>query len=154
MNGAPLCSPAPYTVTMFGWRSLAAMRASRDGDASAALSTANAPLGMVFVALAAATWIATIASAWRNLAVLITWGLAAAAATALAIGAFTGITGWIGVGGWLLVATAVLAWYTAAARLFNTMAGHTILPVGAFGGARRRASVDAGLGEPGVTESC
>jgi succinate-acetate transporter protein len=143
-----------FAFTMWGtlWLALGAITLFLDGDAAAALTTTNVPLGMIFVAIAAATWIATIASAWRNLASLITWGLAAAAATAMAIGALTGATGWFVVAGWLLVATAVLAWYTAAARLFNTMAGHMVLPVGQLGGARRRVSLDAGLNEPGITE--
>jgi len=144
-----------FAFTMWGtlWLAVGGITLFLAGDAAASLTVTGAPLGMIFVALAAATWIATIASAWRNLAVLLTWGLAAAAATSIAIGAFTLATGWFVVAGWLLVATAVLAWYTAAARLFNTMAGHSILPVGQLGGARRRASLDAGLGEPGITES-
>ena len=39
-------------------------------------------------------------------------------------------TGLVGLGGWIGLLTAVVAWYTSAAVLLNGMAGRTILPVG------------------------
>ena len=38
--------------------------------------------------------------------------------------------GLVGLGGWMGLLTAVVAWYTSAAVLLNGMAGRTILPVG------------------------
>lgn len=121
------------------------------GVLSTAALTGN-ELGMIFVTLAVASWIGTIASAWRNLSVLFAWAAAAVSATVLAVGSFGVSPGWVVSGGWALIVTAVLSWYAASARLLNTMSGHTLLPVGRLGVARRRPSLDAGLGEPGVME--
>ncbi len=39
-------------------------------------------------------------------------------------------TGWVALGGWIGILTALVAWYTSAAALVNGMAGRSILPVG------------------------
>lgn len=39
-------------------------------------------------------------------------------------------TGLVALGGWIGILTALMAWYTSAAVLLNTMAGRTLLPVG------------------------
>jgi succinate-acetate transporter protein len=40
-------------------------------------------------------------------------------------------TGLVALGGWIGILTALVAWYTSAALLVNSMAGRSILPVGA-----------------------
>ena len=39
-------------------------------------------------------------------------------------------TGLVALGGWIGILTALVAWYTSAAVLVNTMAGRSVLPVG------------------------
>ncbi|HEY0259546.1 MAG TPA: acetate uptake transporter [Lacisediminihabitans sp.] len=48
---------------------------------------------------------------------------------ALAIGTMTGSATIIHIGGWLGLITAVLAWYGSFAVVFNSTAGHAVLPV-------------------------
>ncbi len=49
---------------------------------------------------------------------------------ALTVGAYAGATSLTRLGGWLGVVTAILAWYTAAAVVVNTMFRRAVLPVG------------------------
>jgi succinate-acetate transporter protein len=48
----------------------------------------------------------------------------------LAIGAFSASTGWDKLGGWLGIATAIVAWYTAMAGIVNSTKSVVKLPVG------------------------
>jgi hypothetical protein len=47
-----------------------------------------------------------------------------------AIGLSAGSTGWVKVAGWVLVAAAILAYYTASAIMLVASAGKVILPLG------------------------
>jgi succinate-acetate transporter protein len=65
---------------------------------------------------------------------------------ALSIGNFQGNafgSGFVALGGYLGFLTALVAWYTSAAIVINSMAGRTVLPVGGplWGGSEGSAAV-------------
>jgi hypothetical protein len=54
-------------------------------------------------------------------------------------------SGWIHLGGWVGIATALVAWYTSAAGVINGMTGRIVLPVGSALQLGRRAPMPRGL---------
>ena len=130
------------------------MAADHVGAYPAALApqagTVNQGFGFWWVALAVITGLGTIAALGANLA------LTGVLAT-LAVGAGFTAAGWfapsewsLNVGGWLFVASAILALYTAAAMMFEGSFGRTILPLGKFraaaaGRARPQGGPAAGV---------
>ncbi len=109
--------------------------------------------GMWFVALAWITLMGAIAATAENVAltaVLGTLALGAAfAAVAEFVGSATG-SGWAALAGWTFVISAVCAWYTGSALMFEGVWGKPILPVGMTRHAKEAPDVAAGAGEPGV----
>jgi hypothetical protein len=115
-------------------------------------------LGYWFYALAAITAVGAIASLAESLAL-------SAVLFPLAVGsAFLGVfytlggSGWEHVGGYITMASAVTAFYTASAMVLVSTYGRVILPLGKY---RRQANVPGGqptypiqfeLGEPGVKQ--
>jgi uncharacterized protein len=53
-------------------------------------------------------------------------------------------SGWIHIGGWVGIATAVVAWYTSAAGVINGMTGRIVLPVGSALTMGRRSPMPRG----------
>ena len=53
-------------------------------------------------------------------------------------------SGWIHLGGWVGIATALVAWYTSAAGVINGMTGRTVLPVGSALQFGRRSPMPRG----------
>jgi len=114
-------------------------------------------LGYWFVALAAITLSGAVAALAESLSLsAVLWTLTVGAAL-LAVGYLTGGSGWLRGGGWVLLVSAALAWYTATAMMVESTFGRVILPLGA-----RRAKdpnlpphaahlpIEFELGEPGV----
>ncbi len=69
---------------------------------------------------------------WTLMAITAAGALAAIAESSLcfAIGLSAGSTGWVKVAGWVFVASAILAWYTATAIMMLSGAGKVVLPLG------------------------
>lgn len=89
--------------------------------------------GYWFVVLSAVTFAGAMAAHGENIAIAVVlhtlWAGAALLALANFVGAEAG-SGWASAAGWVLVASAVLAWYTASAMMLAAAYGKTILPLG------------------------
>jgi succinate-acetate transporter protein len=107
-----------------------------------------------FIALAAITLMGTIAAAAENLALTSVLGVLTAGASAAAIAEFLGTPpgeGWTAIAGYTFMISAILAWYTASALMFEGV-GRPILPVGLTKQAKQMPDVNPGEGEPGVAK--
>lgn len=107
-------------------------------------------MGMWFVGLAWVTWMGAWASGGASFSLVTLFVLLAAGATTGAIANFSGSAGWVGVTGWLLLLSAVAAWYTASALMLESAYGRAILPLGKVRHAEVAPKVAVGIGEPGV----
>jgi len=108
-----------------------------------------------FVALAAITLMGTIAAAAENLALTSVLGTLTLGSIAAALAEFVGSTpghGWDAIAGWIFIVSAVLAWYTASALMFEGIYGRAVLPVGMTKKAQHEPAVVTGEGEPGVAK--
>jgi uncharacterized protein len=114
------------------------------------------PLGYWFIVLAAITLSGTLASLTENLALFSVLGTLTAGSVLLAISYLIGSTTLLTWGGWVLVVSAALAWYTATAMMLIATTGRTVLPLfkptsgGNKPGARPLVAVEYAEGEPGV----
>jgi succinate-acetate transporter protein len=95
-------------------------------------SAATSPeFGMWFVALCIVTAFGAIAATGENLALFIVLGTLAAGSGLLAAGMIGAVHGLIIAGGWVLVASAAAAFYTAGAMMLEqSFTGHVVLPLG------------------------
>ena len=107
-------------------------------------------LGFWFIALAAITWIGMFAALATNASLVVVLGTLAAGSTVAAIGFIVGSSGLVQAAGWIFIASAIAAWYTASAIMLEEAFGRSILPVWQFDPAKDRPELSAGLGEPGV----
>lgn len=113
------------------------------------------PFGYWFIALAAITWSGAIAALAVSLGLTAVLTALAAGATSLAIGFIANISGWRTVGAWILIVSAVLAWYVATAMMLEGTFRRVVLPIGKVGGANRpgrepRKPIQFMAGEPGI----
>lgn len=99
--------------------------------ASPAAATA---VGYWFIGLAAITWVGVVAALAENMALLLVLLTLAAGSTLLAIGMTAGFGILQTVGALVLIASAVIAWYTASAMVLAVNFGRPVLPVGPLGG--------------------
>jgi uncharacterized protein len=113
-------------------------------------------LGFWFLALAAITLSGAVAALAENLSLsAVLWTLTVGAGL-LAVGYLTGGATWIRSGGWVLLVSAALAWYTATAMMLESSFGRVILPVGARQKRLEPAAhaahlpIEFPMGEPGV----
>ncbi|MDQ3910979.1 MAG: GPR1/FUN34/YaaH family transporter, partial [Actinomycetota bacterium] len=106
--------------------------------------------GWWFVALAWITVMGAIAAAFESVAVTAVLGTLALGSAFAAIGEFLGSTGWAMVAGWVFVVSAVCAWYTASALMFEGVRGKPTLPVGLTRRAKEAPDIAVGAGEAGV----
>jgi hypothetical protein len=115
-------------------------------------------LGYWFLVLAVITGFGTIAALGENLAITSVLGTLAAGSAFAAVHFLTGGATWETVAGWVFIASAILATYTAGAMMIAGTWGRTILPVGMY---RRDANVPGRrpidalqyeFGEPGVKQ--
>ena len=104
--------------------------------------------------LAAITWMGAVAALARTVALALTLGVPAAGSILLAIGWAGPIPVVLKPAGDVLVASAVLAFYSASALLLESSFQRPVLPVGQLWPRVERAAQSApfryGLGEPGV----
>ena len=90
----------------------------------------NHDLGWILLAWAIFNTYMLIWSAATNLAVFSVFLTLEATEILLFAGFFSISSGWIKAGGYVGVLTALVAWYTSAAGVFNGMRGKTVVPVG------------------------
>ena len=108
--------------------------------------------GYWFIALAAITLMGTIAAAAENLALTLVLGTLTAGSIVAAIAELLGSSpdqGWDAITGYTFMISAILAWYTASALMFEGV-GRPILPVGMTKQAQQEPAVAPGAEEPGV----
>jgi succinate-acetate transporter protein len=107
-------------------------------------------LGFWFVALGAITWMGFVAACAENAALAAVLFLLAGGSTIAAIANIAGIHGLGIFAGWWFILSALLAWYTATAMMFEATFRRPILPVGQTTRAAHAAAIASGAGEPGV----
>ena len=112
-------------------------------------------LGFWFIALAWITIMGTIAATANNLALTLTLGTLSLgsifATLANLLGSSPGM-GWEAAAGYTFILSAICAWYTASALMFEGVSGKAVLPVGTTARAQKAPSVAPGEGEPGVAK--
>ncbi|MCC7106052.1 MAG: CBS domain-containing protein [Chloroflexi bacterium] len=106
-------------------------------------------IGWWLIAMAAITWVGTIAAAAENWILTGVLGFLAAGSTVSAGGFLAGNTGTLQVGGWLLIISAVIAWYLASAMMLAGTYKRAIVPLGRYRVLQTHSGPDE-LGEPGV----
>lgn len=131
---------------------LVALRALPIPSASPAVQVG---LGYWFITLAAITWVGAAAAMAESAALTAVLAALAAGATLLAIAWTASLTGLEPIGGTVLVASSVFAFYTASAMLLQGTFGRIVLPVGKRHMANRPGAIPSQpiqyeLGEPGV----
>ena len=116
---------------------------------------ARVAFGYWFVGLAAVAWAGFAAALAENVALSLVLLTLAGGSTLLAIGMVAAFPALVPIGAIVLVASAVLAWYTASAMMLTASFGRAVLPIGgrsgpqAAGGTERRP-VQFRAGEPGI----
>ncbi len=109
-------------------------------------------LGFWFIALAWITIMGAIAATAENKALTAVLGTLALGATFAAIAELLGSETWTVLAGYTFIVSAICAWYTASALMFEGVAGKPVLPVGLTKKAREAPEVNRGAGEPGVMQ--
>lgn len=115
-------------------------------------------LGYWFLALAVITGFGMVAALGENLGITAVLATLAVGSAFIAIFYLTGASGWKTVGGWVLVASAFIATYTAGAMMIAASWGRTVLPLGEYNKAANipgRKPIDPlqyEFGEPGVKQ--
>jgi uncharacterized protein len=113
-------------------------------------------LGYWFIVLGAVTTMGALASLAEGGALFATLGTLSAGSILLAIAYLIGSSTLVTWAGWVLVASAIIAWYTASAMMFAATAGRTVLPLFKYNrdanmpGGRPIVPVQYADGEPGV----
>jgi uncharacterized protein len=97
---------------------------------NAAGSVSDPAFALWFYTLAAITAVGALAAIAENMALFAVLGTLATGSALLAIGLSAAGTGWVKVAGWVLVASAILAWYTASSIMLLSSAGRVVLPLG------------------------
>lgn len=106
------------------------MVASGALPAPTASPVARVAFGYWFIVLAAITWVCFVAASAQNLSLSLVLVALAAGATLLAIGLAAGVAVLVTIGAIVLVASAVLAYYTASAMMLQVSWGRVVLPMG------------------------
>jgi len=118
----------------------------------------NGALAMWFFTLGAITAAGALAATAENLALTAVLGTLAAGSIFLAIGHGVGSTGWVKLAGWVLVISAILAYYLATAMMLAASAGKVLLPLGKpkkdanKPGSQPVRPIELEWGEPGVKQ--
>lgn len=123
--------------------------------APGASRTAEVAFGYWFIVLAAITWIGALAATAENLSLALTLGVLAAGATLLAIAHVGNVSVAETAAGYVLLASAVLAFYVASSMLLQSTFGRVVLPLGKVRAPNRPGAIPTQpiqyeLGEPGV----
>jgi uncharacterized protein len=118
----------------------------------------NGAMAMWFFTLGAVTAAGALAATAENLTLTAVLGTLAAGSIFLAIGNGVGSTGWVKLAGWVLVVSAILAYYLATAMMLAASAGKVMLPLGKpkadanKPGAQPVRPIELEWGEPGVKQ--
>ncbi len=123
--------------------------------ATGALTAPQGPfpaLGFWFIALAWITTMGAIAATAENAALTAVLGTLTLGSVFAAIAELLGSDAWTVAAGWTFIVSAVCAWYTASALMFEGVAGRPVLPVGQTKKAKEAPAVATGAGEPGVAQ--
>ncbi len=110
----------------------------------------NGPLGYWFIVLAIVTWLGAVGALARNLGLTAVLALLAAGSTAAAVANLIGSDKWMVLGGWLFIASAACAFYTAGAMMINREFGREVMPLYEFEREKQAPRTNVGIGEPGV----
>lgn len=111
--------------------------------------------GYWFIVLAAITWVGAIAATAENWGLAAVLGTLAAGATLVAVGLVWALSTVEVVGAWVLIVSAVLAFYVASAMMLESTFKKVVLPEGKRGvpqrpGVSPRQPIQYAAGEPGV----
>jgi succinate-acetate transporter protein len=106
-------------------------------------------LGWWFIALAAITWVGTIAAFAENGVLTGVLGFLAAGATVSAVAMLNGSASLTEIGGWLFIISAIVAWYLASAMMLAGTYKREVLPIGKFHHVQE-LPVEYVHGQPGV----
>jgi succinate-acetate transporter protein len=109
-------------------------------------------LGFWFISLAAITVMGAIAAVAENVALTVVLGTLTLGAAFAAIAELLGSQGWAAIAGWTFIVSAVCAWYTASALMFEGVTGRGVLPVGKTQKAKEAPEFNRGVGEPGIKQ--
>jgi uncharacterized protein len=93
-------------------------------------SVSDPAFAMWFYTLAAITVAGALAAIAESLGVFTVLGLLATGSAILGVGLSLGSVGWVKVAGWVLVASAIAAWYVATAMMMLAGTGKVMLPLG------------------------
>lgn len=93
-------------------------------------ATAAGAFGFWFVVMAAFTWVAAAAASTENMALTGFLVFLAAGSTLLAIGLLAALPAVVLVGAYLMIISAIVAWYLAAAMMLETSFKRAVLPIG------------------------
>jgi succinate-acetate transporter protein len=121
-------------------------------------SKSDPAFAMWFWVLMAITAAGAFAALAESLGLFSVLGTLALGSLFLAIGLSAGSVGWVKVAGWVLVASAILAWYVATAMMLMAGAGKVVLPLGKpkkqanVPGAQPVKPIELAWGEPGVKQ--
>ncbi len=117
-------------------------------------TVAGTAFGFWFIGLAAVTVVGAFAASGENIALASV--LYALGAALLAIGLIAGMGAIEVIAGYVLIVSAILAWYTASAMLLESTLKRVVLPMGKLGsepnvpGKRPKQMIQYEVGEPGV----
>ena len=116
---------------------------------------AASAFGFWFVVLAAITWVGAVGAVAESGGLAGVLVLLAAGSTLLAVGLLAGVATVQVIGAYLLIISAILAWYTASAMLLNHTFKRAVLPVGKRSAPESpadpdRRAIQYPFGEPGV----
>jgi succinate-acetate transporter protein len=113
--------------------------------------------GFWWIVLAVTTVFVALAALGKNLFLFLVLALLAAGSALLAAGILGTVHGLVVAAGWVLIASAAAAWYTAGAMLLQeAYGGRIILPVGRWSlrgnlpGHRQTRPIEYAAGEPGA----
>lgn len=107
-------------------------------------------LAFWFLTLAWITAAGAFAAAAINGGIFMVLLILAAGSAMAAASYFGGYKSWEQAAGWLFVASAAFAWYTASAMMIESAWGREILPLMKTKHVREAPKVNEGVGEPGV----
>jgi uncharacterized protein len=119
-------------------------------------STSDPAFAMWFWVLAAITTAGMFAAFAESIGLVGVLGTLAAGSWFLAIGLSVPSTGWVKVAGWVLVASAILAWYVATSMMLLGTFGRVVLPLGKMKkqanvpGAEPVKPIELAWAEPGI----
>lgn len=122
----------------------------------AANPVAATAFGFWFVGLAAVTWTGVFAAFSENISIGLVLLTLAAAATLLAIGLIGDFGTLRLIAAYLLIVSAIVAWYTASAMMLEATYKRVVLPVGKVGaeptvpGTEPKRLIQFEMGEPGI----